>query len=112
MQLRNCEKFIFSNIANSEIDYQKAYATLCNVNYSDKLIFETDKNRYSLTAKIMEHEIFELVVKVYDKSLIKEIIANEKLKRIHKKDESESFRPNKYEIKEHKSFILFKVTLF
>lgn len=43
LQLRNCEKFIFSNIANSEIDYQKAYATLCHVNYSDKLILKLIK---------------------------------------------------------------------
>lgn len=84
---------------------------MCNINYSYKLIFETDKNRYALAAQIKEHEIFEMVVKVYDKKLVQKILTTEQIKRIYTKNESESFRLNKYEIEDCHAFILLKVKI-
>ena len=107
MQIRNCEKFVISNINNSEIDYDKCYKELCSIDYSDKLIFRTENNKYVLKAEFVNKEI-----RIYDKNTFKEIIKNEKLVVIYTKNELEYLKAeNIKEIIEAENSIIIPISM-
>lgn len=92
LQFRNCENFVVSNIDNSQIDYARCYADLCNKDYSQKLIFSTEQNEYVLKAEFIEHEAFSSEIKVYDVDEFRRINSTEKIISVKTKDENNFMR--------------------
>ncbi|MBO7123812.1 MAG: hypothetical protein J6V90_11115 [Treponema sp.] len=107
LQFRNCENFVISNIDNSQTDYAKCYEDWCNIDYSQKLIFSTEKNQYVLKAEFIEHKIFSSKIKVYDIDKFNKINSEETIIYVMACDKSEYMKVHNIKIIENqKEYIM------
>lgn len=111
LQLINCEKFVISNINNFQLDYDKCYNDLYNIDHSGDLVFKTANNKYILKAEFLRQDIFDTEIKVYDKNKYTEISSQESIMEIFAKDQSAYIQVKKLEIvKDTKKYLLVKAS--